>query len=191
MRQGRLAVPTRFVLAWAALMAGLRALVGGGSGRVGARESSGTLAACAGGGIDVDLIAAGVVEDVVTSQASSRIEVLLDGVLLGDRGYGGQTLSITSDSGASGGNAEDVGFREGAWYELYLRGEGDGWKTNVCTGTHELTAATRAVAGAPGAEASPASPTMPETGGPGVLPLVALTGFLVLGSGALVRRQAR
>ena len=138
-------------------------------------------ASCAGGGgVDVDLVATGTVEDIKASQTSSRIEVLVDRVLQGDRSNSGRTLSISSDSGTGGASSLDVGFREGARYMLYLQHSGDEWTTNICLGTVEIPEGS-----------SEGSPTMPETGGPGVFLSLALAGILVLGAGAAVSRSCR
>lgn len=152
---------------------------------------SGTLAACSGGGVDVDLVATGTVEDVVASSVSSRIEVRVDRVLLGDRDKSGETLFIDSDSGKDGGNSDDVRFREGARYELYLQDEGDEWKTNICLGTRELTENPQTEANTPVASASPGSLSIPETGGPNLLTLAALTGLTFVGLGAAFWRTGR
>ena len=131
------------------------------------------LASCAGGGADVDLVATGRVEDVVASRTSSRIEVSVDGVSVGDRSMNGQILYIKSGSGTNVVSSVDVSFREGARYMLYLQRDGDGWTTNICLGTGEIS----------GGGASAAPPAMPRTGGPGVLPLAAVAGILVFGAG--------
>ena len=150
----------------------------------GLQTYSGELASCAGGGFSVDLAATGTVEDVVASRTSYRIEVRVERVSLGDRNYAGKTLFIKSDSGANEVSTSDVGFREGARYELYLQGWGEEWETNTCLGTREVTEPPRTGASAPGATVG--SPTIPETGGPD-LPVVAVLGGIVLaGVGAAV-----
>ena len=149
------------------------------------------MASCAGGGIDVDLVATGTVEDVVSSRMSSRVEFRVERVLLGDRGYVGETLLIETDSGTNGGNVGDVSFGEGARYEIYLRREGDDWKTNICMGTHELTDPSRNASSAPGTVDSTGSPSIPETGGPDVSTLAALAGLFLAGVGAACRWRGR
>ena len=136
-------------------------------------------ASCVGGGIDVDLVATGTVEDIKSSRTSSRIEVLVHRVLLGDRSMSGQTLSLRSDSGTGAVSSVDVSFREGALYMLYLQRTGGEWTTNICLGTGEIS----------GEEASGVSPIMPETGGPGLSVLLALAGVLVIGTGVVVVRR--
>ena len=135
-------------------------------------------ASCSGGGVEVDLVATGTVEDIEATRSSSRIAVLVEKVSGGDRSKNGQTLYIRSESGIGEFSSVDVAFREGARYKLYLRRSGDEWTTNTCMGTTEILA-----------EAPVASPTTPETGGPRVLPLVALAGLLVLGIGAVAWRR--
>lgn len=138
----------------------------------GLQTASGDLASCGGGGVDVDLVVTGTVEDVTSSRASSRVEVLAERVLLGDESYAGKTLTIQTDSGTNSGVSEEVGFREGGRYELHLRDDGDYWKTNLCLGSREL------------AESPTGSPDIPETGGPSLPPFVALGGLFLAGIGA-------
>lgn len=152
---------------------------------------SGDLASCAGGGFSVDLVVTGTVTDVAASQTSSRVEIRVDQVLLGDRDKSGETLFVRTDSGTNGGNSAAVSFREGARYELYLQGEGDEWKTNICLGTRELTEPPRAVASVPGAGASANSPVMPETGGPSLSAFAALGGIVLAVIGARFRWRKR
>ena len=141
---------------------------------------SGELASCAGGGIDGDLAATGTVTGVEVGRVSSRVEVRVEEVLLGDEGQSGETLFVRSNFGTNGGESGAVSFREGARYKLYLQRSGDEWTTNICMGTEEIAA-----------ELSDTSPTVPETGGPRLLPLAALAGLLVLGTGTAVRRWLR
>ena len=136
-------------------------------------------ASCAGGGVDVDLIATGTVEDIKASQTSSRIEVLVDRVLQGDRSNSGRTLRVRSDSGTDGASSVDVGFREGARYSLYLQRSGEEWTTNICLGTVQIPE-----------ESSEKPPIMPETGGLSMFLSLAIVGVLVFGAGAAVSRWA-
>ena len=131
----------------------------------------------------MDLVATGTVEDV----ASSRTEVMVERVLMGDKTYAGKRLVIQTDSGTNSSISEEVKFREGASYELYLQDEGDHWKTNICLGTRESVETPRTDAGVSGPDGSPALPTIPETGGPDV-PVFAVFGGLVLaGTVAILR----
>ena len=139
------------------------------------------LASCAGSGADWDLVATGTVEDIEASRESSRIEVLVDRVSGGDKSKSGQILYIRSDSGIGEASSVDVGFREGAYYKLYLQRERDEWTTNACMGTTEIAA-----------EGTPeASPTLPGTGGPFVPLLAAVSGICLLGAIVVVRQWAR
>lgn len=157
----------------------------------GLQNASGTLGACSGGGVDVDLVATGTVEGVASSRVSSQIEVLVDEVLLGDESYGGETLVAESDSGTKGGIVGDVSFREGARYEFYLRNEGGAWKTSVCMGTRQLTEPPRSASDAPGSPASSVPSVVPETGGPDVLALLASGGLVLASIGAGLWWSAR
>lgn len=140
-------------------------------------SSGPALASCAGGGANVDLVATGRVEDVVALRTSSRIEVSVDEVSLGDRSMNGQILYIKSGSGTNVVSSVDVSFREGARYMLYLQRDGNEWTTNICLGTGEIS----------GEDTSAAPPAMPRTGGLGVLPLAAVAGILVFGAGMVWR----
>ena len=161
MRHDRL--PFRFVLFTLAVLVGLSAF---------SVRTASAYSCIEGGGVNVDLVAMGTVEDIKASQTSYRIEVLVDRVLQGDGSRSGRNLTISSDSVTGGASSVDVGFREGARYMLYLQRNGDEWTTNVCLGTAEIPE-----------ESSEDPPTMPETGGPGVSSSVALVGILVFGAG--------
>lgn len=97
----------------------------------GLQVSSGTLASCAGGGSSVDLVATGTVGDVAASKTSSRVQVRVERVVMGERDYAGEALVVLTDSVTNGGNTGAVGFREGARYELYLKREGDAWNQHL------------------------------------------------------------
>lgn len=183
MRSGKVAAPVRVRFSLLVVLAVLWSF----SARpalAGLQVASGEMASCAGGGFSADLVATGTVEDVVASQTSSRVEVRVEDVLLGDRDYTGKTLSIETDSGINRGNTSEVSFQDDARYELYLQGDDDGWKTNICLGTRRLTEPAGNLEGAPEAASSPDSPTIPETGGPGLTTLAAVGGLVLAGIGA-------
>ena len=152
---------------------------------------SGELAACGGGGIDVDLVVTGTVEGIASSRTTSQVEVRVHEVLLGDRDYAGRELLVETDSGTDGGNVGGVSFREGASYELYLRDEGGAWKTIGCMGTSQLTEDPRPEASVQGPKASSGSPSVPETGGPDVFVLAALGGLALASIGTALLWSAR
>ena len=158
----------------------------------GLQSASVTLASCAGGGSEagVDLIAAGIVEEVSVSPASSLVKVRVDRVYGGDGAEAGDTVKIRTSSGSTSGNSVDVSFEEGARYRLYLKREGDAYTTSICSGTQQLSGPVVPEQAASG-ETVPGAPAMPQTGGPNPKLLVALAGLLVSGIGALAWRRAR
>ena len=101
--------------------------------------ASAVMAACAGGGAPVDLVAEGTVERVRVGSDSSLAEIRVERVLQGDAG---ETVRVRTSSGTGVVAEDDVGFEEGARYRLFLQreggGRGDAYTTNICLGTERL-----------------------------------------------------
>ena len=97
--------------------------------------ASAVLAACAGGGVPVDLVAEGTVERVRVGRDSSLVEIRVERVLQGDAG---ETVLVETSSGTGVVTEDDVGFEEGARYRLRLQRKGDVFTTNICLGTERL-----------------------------------------------------
>ena len=99
--------------------------------------ASGDLAACAGGGGPVDIVAEGTVERVGAGPDSSLVKIRLGRVLAGDAAAG-ETVSVSTGSGTGVVPEDNVGFEEGARYRLRLQRQGGVYTTNICLGTERL-----------------------------------------------------
>ncbi len=99
--------------------------------------ASGVLAACAGDGAPVDLVAEGTVRRVGVGPDSSLVRIRLKRVLAGE-GAAGETVSVRTSSGGGAVAEDDVGFEEGARYLLRLQRRGAVFTTNLCLGTERL-----------------------------------------------------
>ena len=93
------------------------------------------LAAFAGGGAPVDLVAEGTVQRVRVGRDSSLVEIRVERVLQGEAG---ETVLVKTSSGTDVVTEDDVGFEEGARYRLRLQRKGDVFTTNICLGTERL-----------------------------------------------------
>ena len=135
-----------------------------------------------------DLIVAGTAGEIEVSTTTTRAELRVDRVF---KGTSGETLSVTTLGSQAGDYA--VRFETGDRYLLYLMREGDSYTTSICSGSQPVGGSLPPeLAETLGEGTAPGAPqTMPQTGGPDVLPLAALTGLAVLGVGAVVWRRAR
>ena len=76
---------------------------------------------------------------------------------------------------------------------LYLREQGGDYTTDICSGTQLVGDSVPPEVAASLEEEAPSgvSSALPETGGPAVLPLTALSGLAVLGAGAALLPRVR
>ena len=135
-----------------------------------------------------DLIVSGTAREIKVSPTTTRAELRVDRVF---KGMSGETLSVTT----LGSQAADyaVPFTTGDRYLLYLMREGDSYTTSICSGSRPVGSfLPPQLAETLGEGTAPGTPqVMPQTGGPDVLLLVALTGAAVLGLGAVLFLRAR
>ncbi len=132
-----------------------------------------------------DLIVSGTAAgEVEVSMTTTRAELRVDCVF---KGTSGETLFVTTLGSQARNYA--VPFTTGDRYLLYLMREGDSYTTSICSGSQPVgDSLPPELAETLGEETAPGIPqAMPQTGGPDILPFVALAGLMAFGIGVVWR----
>ncbi len=135
-----------------------------------------------------DLTVSGTAGEVEVSTTTTRAELRVDRVF---KGTSGETLSVTTLGSQARNYA--VPFTTGDRYLLYPMREGNSYTTSICSGSQPVgDSLPPELAETLGEGTAPGIPqAMPQTGGPDILPFVALAGLMVSGTGVVVWQWAR